>query len=61
VRFQQYASVIQAEIIFQAINWLLFFYIPEQKRNPLGSKCDKTHLHNNPEYETTAHFMHVNY
>ena len=36
----QYASVLQAGIIFQAINWLLFFYIPEQKG---GSKCDKTH------------------
>ena len=27
----QYASVLQVGIIFQAINWLLFFYIPEQK------------------------------
>ena len=27
----QYASVLLAGIIFQAINWLLFFYIPEQK------------------------------
>jgi hypothetical protein len=27
----QYASVLQAGIIFQAINWLLFFYILEQK------------------------------
>ena len=26
----QYASVLQAGIIFQAINWILFFYIPEQ-------------------------------
>ena len=51
----QYASVLQAGIIFQAINWLLFFYIPEQK----GSKCDKTRIHNNPEYEASTHFMHV--
>jgi len=29
----QYASEIQAEIVFQAINWLLLFYIPN-KRNP---------------------------
>ena len=28
---QQYASVLQAGIIFQAINWLLFFYILVQK------------------------------
>ena len=27
----QYASVLQPGIIFQAINWLLFFYIPEKK------------------------------
>jgi len=27
----QYASVLQAAIIFQVIKWLLFFYIPEQK------------------------------
>ena len=27
----QYASVLQAGITFQAINWRLFFYIPEQK------------------------------
>ena len=27
----QYASVLQAGIIFQAINWLFFFCIPEQK------------------------------
>ena len=27
----QLASVLQAEIIIQAVNWLLFFYIPEQK------------------------------
>jgi len=27
----QYASVLQAGIIFQAINWLFFFYTPEQK------------------------------
>ena len=24
-----------------------------------GSKCDKAHIHNNTEYEATAHFMHV--
>jgi len=27
----QYASILQAGIISQAVNWLLFFYIPEQK------------------------------
>jgi len=44
---------------FQAINWLLFFLYPGTKGPPLGSKCDKTHIHNNPEYENSAHFMHV--
>ena len=27
----QYASVLQAGIIFQAFNWIYFFYIPEKK------------------------------
>jgi len=26
----QYASILQAGIIFQAVTWLLFVYIPEQ-------------------------------
>ena len=30
-RCLQYASVLQTRIIFQAINWLIYFYIPEQK------------------------------
>ena len=30
-RCLQYASVLQAGIIFQAINWLLFFHVPEEK------------------------------
>jgi len=34
---------LSAEIAFQAINWLLFFYIPEKKGTALGSKHDKTH------------------
>jgi hypothetical protein len=37
----------------------LTFYIPEQKGPHLGSKCNKTHIHMNPEYEASAHFMHV--
>jgi len=41
----QYASVLQAGIIFQAVNWLLFFLYPGTKGIPLGSKCDKTHIH----------------
>jgi len=32
---------------------------PRTKGNPLGSKRDKTHIHNNPEYEASAQFMHV--
>jgi hypothetical protein len=54
----QYASELQAGIIFQAINWLLFFLYPGTKRTALGSKHDKTHI-NNPAYEATAHFMHI--
>jgi len=53
----QYASVLQARIIFQAIDWL--FFISQRKGTPLGSMCDKTHIHNNQEYEDSAHFMHV--
>jgi hypothetical protein len=53
----QRASVLQVGIVFQAVNWLLF-YIPEQKGS---SRCDKTHIHNNPEYEASAHFTHINY
>ena len=55
----QYASVLQAGTIFQAINLAFIFLYPVTKETPLGSKCDKTHIHNNPEYEDSAHFMHV--
>jgi len=41
----QHALVLQAGIIFQAINWLLFFYIPEQNGPLLAVKCAKTHIH----------------
>ena len=54
----QYASILQAANIFQVIKWLYFSY-PPTKGNVLGSKCDNTHIHNNTEYEATAHFMHV--
>jgi len=53
----QYASELQAGNIFEAIVWLYFIY-PATKWKVLGSKCDKTHIHNT-EYEATAHFMHV--
>jgi len=56
--FLQFASILQAGIIFQAIIWLLFFIYFGTKGTPLGSKCDKTHIHNNQEYEASAHFMH---
>jgi len=49
----QYASVLQAGNIFQAINWLYFLY-PPTKGNVLDSKCDKTHIHNT-QYKPTAH------
>jgi hypothetical protein len=45
----QRASVLQAGIIF---------YIFRNKRASLGSKCDKTDIHSNQEYEASAHFMH---
>jgi hypothetical protein len=35
------------------------FFIFQNKGTALGSKCDKTHIHNNPEYQATAHFMYV--
>jgi len=53
----QYASVLQARIIFQAMNWLLFF-ISEEKE-PLLVVSVITHIHNKPEYEASAHFIHV--
>jgi hypothetical protein len=54
----QFASELQAGITFQAINWLLFKY-PGAKGNPLGSKCNKTDIHSNEEYEASARFMHA--
>jgi hypothetical protein len=54
----QCASVLQAGIVFQAINWHLFF-ISQTKRTALCSNCDKTHTDNNPQYKATAHFMPV--
>jgi len=55
----QYASVLQAGIIFQSINWLSYFYIPEQK-GPLLVVSVITHIFtHNPEYEASAHFMHA--
>jgi len=35
------------------------FLYPGTKGTPLGSRCVKTHIHNNPEYKVSAHFMHV--
>ena len=57
----QYASVLEAGIIFQAINWILFYFFflyPEEK-GPLLVVSVIKHIHNNPEYEASAHFMHV--
>ena len=42
----QYPLVLQAWVIFQAINWLSFFLHRGTKGTPFGSKCDKTHTHN---------------
>jgi len=53
----QYASVLQAGSIFQAITWLHFLYPPTKGNVPV-SKCDNTHIHNT-QYRATAHFMHV--
>ena len=38
----KYVSVLQAGIIFQAINWLLFFLYPGTKGAPLGSAIKHT-------------------
>jgi len=38
----QYASVLQAGIIFQAINWLIYFFISRRKETPLGSVIKHT-------------------
>ena len=46
------------ELFFKQLTGFYFFY-PRTERTPLGSKCDKTHIHNNPQYEATAHFIHV--
>jgi hypothetical protein len=37
---------------------IFIFLYPGTKGTTLFSKRDKTHIHN-PEYEATAHFMHV--
>jgi hypothetical protein len=46
-------------IIFQAINWLLFLLYPGTKGFLVGSKHCKTHIHNSPEYEASAHCLHI--
>jgi hypothetical protein len=46
------------ELFFKQLTGLCFLY-PGTKGTKLSSKCDKTHIHNNPEYEATAHFMQV--
>ena len=48
----QLAAVFQAGIIFQAINWLLFFDIPEQKGPVLVVSVIK-------RTQASAHLMHV--
>jgi hypothetical protein len=46
------------ELFFrQLTNWLLFFYFPEQK-GPLLVVSVIKHIHS-PEYEASAHYMHV--
>ena len=47
------------ELFFRQLTGFYFFLHPGTKGPPLGSKCDKTHIHINPEYEASAHFMHV--
>jgi len=60
LRFTRIVSrcCLQFASVLQAINWLLFFYIPEQKGLLLVVSLIKC-IHNNPEYENSAHFMHV--
>ena len=47
---QVLSAVLQAGVIFQAINWLLFLYISEQK----VQNVIKHPQH--PEYEASAHY-----
>ena len=46
------------ELFFKQLT-CFYIFISRNKRVPLGSKCDKTHIHNNNEYDASAHFMHV--
>ena len=46
------------ELFFRQLIVFYFLY-PRTKWAPLGSKRDKTHIHNSPEYEASAQFMHV--
>jgi len=46
------------ELLFRQLTGFNFF-ISRRKGTPLGSKCDKTHIHSNPEYEASAQFMHI--
>jgi len=39
-------------LTFQGVDF--HFLYPGTKGPPLGSKRDKTHIHNNPEYEASA-------
>jgi len=43
--------------VCMAVRYTLF--TSRTKRTALGNKCDKTPIQNNPQYEATAHFMHV--
>jgi len=45
---------------FQAINWLLFFLYLGTKGSRLGTKCDKTHIHNSQNtkhYSPTVYYL----
>ena len=46
------------ELFFKQLTGF-YFFTSRSKGTALGSKCDKTPIHNNPQYEATAHFMHV--
>ena len=55
----QYASqYFKQELFFKQLTGF-YIFISRTKGTPLGSKHGKTHIHNNPEYEASAHFMHV--
>jgi hypothetical protein len=52
------SQYLKQELFFRQLTGSSLLY-PGTKWSPLGNKRDKTRIHSNPEYEASAHFMHV--